>query len=275
MARKISESGRQALRVLEAPGGRPVLKAYRDGGGVPTIGFGHTRGVQMGQTCTVEQAENWLSIDLRVFELAVDSLVKVPLNDNQFDALVIFAFNVGVAAFERSTLLRLLNAGNYVAVPEQLMRWVKDQKMVKGKRVTVTIEGLVNRRAAEIALWCKPVPAPAPEPVEPGMAEALPLAPAEKPPAPVPPPQTEKVLATSTGKAQAGALAAGGAAAAIETAKAVKEAGSWGDTLKGIIGQVQPLVSSADMLQGVLVACTLGLIGWTLWDRRRKLKEGR
>jgi len=156
-----------------------------------------------------------------------------------------------------------------------MMRWVKDQKTIKGKRVTVTIPGLVNRRAAEIALWCEPVPAPIPAaPVEPGLAEA----PGPEPthvrlPAPKPPPKKDKVLATSTGKAQAGALAAGGTAAAIEAAKAVGP-GTFGDTLRGIIHQVQPLVSSADMLQGVLVACTLGLIGWTLWDRRRKLKEG-
>lgn len=278
MARKVSERARQRLRELEGlPGGRPALQAYRDGGGVATLGYGHTRGVVMGQTCTEDQAERWLALDLRIYELCVDNAVKVELNDNQFDALVLFAFNIGTAAFESSTLLRLLNKGNYTAVPEQMMRWVKDQKIVKGKKVTVTIDGLVNRRVAEIAIWCEPVAAAAPAaPVEPGMA--VPPAPAPvappKPAAPVAPPKQEKVLSTSTGKAQASALAAGSTAAAIEAAKQVAPS-TFGDTIKGIIHQLQPLVGSAEAIQGLLVACTLGLIAWTLWDRRRKLKEGR
>lgn len=115
-----------------------------------TIGYGSTGPhVKPGATITEEQANALLMKDLDRFERAVDKLVKVPLNDNQFSALVSFAFNVGEGegGFATSTLLKRLNAGDYGAVPAQLMRWVNDD----GKK----LQGLVNRRAAEAGLWAK------------------------------------------------------------------------------------------------------------------------
>ena len=98
-----------------------------------------------GDRITKEQAEKLLIEDVRQFEAAINKLVKVALKQGQFDALVVFCYNVGIGAFERSTLLSVLNMGRYADVPAQLMRWTK----VKGKELS----GLVNRRNAEVLLW--------------------------------------------------------------------------------------------------------------------------
>ncbi|GHC79294.1 lysozyme [Limoniibacter endophyticus] len=126
------------------------LVAYRDVAGVLTIGYGHTSNagapkVTPGMKITEAEAERILQTDLRKFEKRVSELVKVPLNDNQFAALVSFDFNTG--ALHKSTLLKKLNAGDYDAVPVELMKWVN----AGGKRV----QGLVNRRASEAGLWAK------------------------------------------------------------------------------------------------------------------------
>ena len=123
------------------------LEAYRDVGGVWTIGYGHTRTARQGLTITQEQAEGLLREDLRVYEAAVDDAVHVDLTENQFAALVSWTFNVGVGAMRRSALIRRLNAGEYDAVPTELARWNK----VKG----AVVPGLSNRRAAEAGLWAR------------------------------------------------------------------------------------------------------------------------
>jgi lysozyme len=116
--------------------------------GTLTIGFGSTGPhVRPGMEISRAEAEALLRRDLERFEKVVDGTITVPLNDNQFAALVSFAFNVGVDAFAKSALRKRLNAGQYDAVPTELMKWVNS----KGKRVP----GLVNRRAAEIGTWNK------------------------------------------------------------------------------------------------------------------------
>lgn len=126
------------------------LTAYRCPAGVLTIGYGHTSAeaptVYPGMKITEQQADEILINDLTlVYEPAVRKLVKVPLTQNQFDVLVSFAFNCGVEALKKSTLLRKLNAGDYAAVPAELMRWTK----ANGKE----LKGLVRRRRAEAAMW--------------------------------------------------------------------------------------------------------------------------
>lgn len=147
MARKTNEYGINQIKQLEGL----RLTPYLDSAGVPTDGYGNTHGVVMGHTITKEKAEADLRRNLETAERAVDTLVKVPLNDYQFAALVCFVFNVGVGAFRSSTLLRQLNKGNYDAVPSQLMRWNK--VTVRGKKVAN--RGLTNRRAAEVGMWSK------------------------------------------------------------------------------------------------------------------------
>ena len=124
------------------------LTAYPDPGtgGAPwTIGWGTTRGVKPGMTITQEEADLLLAEDVSSFAQAVNRLVTVPLNQNQFDALVSFAYNVGSSNLGNSTLLRLLNEGNYEGAAGQFGRWVNGGS---GE----TLPGLVRRRAAERAL---------------------------------------------------------------------------------------------------------------------------
>ena len=123
------------------------LEAYLCPANVWTIGYGHTLTAKSGMSITEAEASNLLRGDLARFQRCVESAVQVPLNDNQFAALVSFCFNVGEGAFRGSTLLRKLNAGNYDAVPSELARWNKI-----GKNVSA---GLTNRRAAEAGLWVK------------------------------------------------------------------------------------------------------------------------
>jgi len=129
------------------------LVAYRDGGGVLTIGVGHTSDAKLrvtpGLKITKEQSRNLLYHDVAEAEAYVDKLVKVPLNENQYGALVSFTFNLGGGSLKISTLLKKLNAGNYKAIPAELNKWVFDDG--------VKLKGLVNRRKAEGELWNTPV----------------------------------------------------------------------------------------------------------------------
>ncbi|MCF0265993.1 lysozyme [Acinetobacter guillouiae] len=138
---KISNIGINLIRGFEDL----RLKAYDDGVGVWTIGYGTTviNGVKVkkGDTCTAEQAKSYMAQDLKKFESAVNTAVKVPLNQNQFDALVSLTYNIGNGAFKDSTLLKKLNAKDYKAAAAQFDRWNKG-----GGKV---MQGLVNRRAKE------------------------------------------------------------------------------------------------------------------------------
>ncbi|MBK3735693.1 glycoside hydrolase family protein [Azospirillum brasilense] len=125
------------------------LKAYLCPAGVPTIGYGHTAGVRMGQTITSLQAEVYLRTDMADAAGDVDKLVKVPLTDRQRGALASFVFNLGAGALQSSTLLRLLNQGGYDGAAGQFGRWVF--ATVDGKKVK--LEGLKKRRAAEAKLF--------------------------------------------------------------------------------------------------------------------------
>lgn len=120
-------------------------EAYLDSVNVPTIGVGHTRGVVMGDKIGDQQVDEFLRQDLESAEYAVNSLVKVALTQNQYDALVSFTFNLGSGALAGSTLLKMLNKGNYQAAADQFPKWT----MAGGK----VLRGLVARRAAERALF--------------------------------------------------------------------------------------------------------------------------
>jgi len=157
MARSINQMGEDKIVQWEGE----VLWAYDDFDpkhrpiepgmsikGTLTIGVGHTGpDVKPGMRITGAQSREFLRKDLDQFEATVESAVKVPLSDNQFAALVSFAFNVGEGNFRKSTLLKKLNKGDYDSVPVELMKWVNS----KGKRLS----GLVNRRTQEGALWGK------------------------------------------------------------------------------------------------------------------------
>ena len=126
------------------------LKAYRCPANVCTIGYGHTSAagapqVADGMIITQADAEDILKRDIVKYETAVMDLVKVKLTQNQFDVLVDFAYNAGVGNLKSSTLLKKVNAGDFDAVPAELMKWTKG-----GGKV---LPGLVRRRQAAGAWW--------------------------------------------------------------------------------------------------------------------------
>jgi len=122
------------------------MKAYQDGNGVWTIAYGHTSNVHPGDTCTQEQADAYLAGDLHQAEWAVNTFVKIPLNQNQFDALVSFQFNTGALA--HSSTLPLLNEGKYTEAADHLLLYNK----ASGK----VLAGLIRRRKAEHELFMSP-----------------------------------------------------------------------------------------------------------------------
>jgi len=144
MARTVNAAGLALVKTHEGL----RLESYQDTSGIWTIGYGHTKSVKPGDCIDAERAEQLLEADLMDAERAVMALVKVPLTDNQFSALVSFVFNLGEGAFARSTLLRKLNEGGYGLVPACLKSWIFDNGKV--------LQGLVKRRAAEAALWSLP-----------------------------------------------------------------------------------------------------------------------
>ncbi len=121
------------------------LTAYKDTGGVYTIGWGSTGNIPPGLTITVEQAESLLRSDIFWAEHSLRKLVSVPLSQNEYDALVSFIFNIGGQQFAESTLRRMLNDLYYDKAADQLLRWHFDN----GK----PIKGLMNRRRDERLLF--------------------------------------------------------------------------------------------------------------------------
>lgn len=115
------------------------LKAYKDTVGVWTIGVGNTyyedgSKVKEGDVITKERADSLLSVVSKQFEDNINKVVKVPLNQNQFNALVSFSYNIGTGAFNKSTLLKLLNQKEYLQAAEQFMKWLKPPEL-KGRRM--------------------------------------------------------------------------------------------------------------------------------------------
>jgi lysozyme len=137
----IGPRGRDLIRAFESL----RLEAYDDGVGVFTIGWGHTRGVQPGDTCTREQAEQWLAEDLAEAETGVDRYVSVSLSEAQRDALASFVFNLGAGAFGRSELCRFVNARQNFSAARAFLHWT----MAGGR----PMRGLLRRRLAEAALY--------------------------------------------------------------------------------------------------------------------------
>lgn len=119
------------------------LVAYQDSKGIWTLGWGHTRGVKPGDTCTYAQADAWLLEDIQTAADDVNRLVTVTLTQPEFDSLTDFCFNAGGGNFAASTMLKLLNSGNYAGAAEQFTRW----DFAGG----VQVAGLLRRRLAEQA----------------------------------------------------------------------------------------------------------------------------
>ena len=144
----LSDNGMKLLEQFEGL----RLEAYLDSAGIHTIGYGTIKYpdgsvVKKGDKITKAQAKQYKLHDLKEFESTVNTSVKSPLTQNQYDALVSLSYNIGSGAFKDSTLLKKLNSGDYKGAAEQLLVWNK----VNSKKV----QGLVNRREAERNLFLK------------------------------------------------------------------------------------------------------------------------
>jgi len=131
------------------------LNAYVDAAGVPTIGYGTTAqaGVgidpRSGMSITQDDAERYLQLAVQKFAARVEDMIDVPVNENQFGALVSLAYNIGPGALAKSTVLKRLNEGDYQGAADAILMWNK-----AGGKV---LAGLVRRRKAERQLFLTPV----------------------------------------------------------------------------------------------------------------------
>ena len=137
----ISEEGILLIKNYEGC----CLEAYQDSVGVWTIGFGHIKDVKEGDKINQDEAEHLLKEEMPEYEGYINNMVEVPLEQCQFDSLVCWVYNLGPTNLKESTLLRILNEGDYGGVPEQIKRWNK-----AGGEV---LAGLVKRRQAEANLF--------------------------------------------------------------------------------------------------------------------------
>lgn len=142
---KASAQAKAKLKKLEGL----RLVAYRDVGGVWTIGYGHIQGVREGDSCTEAQADNWLWEELGIYEETVTSACTVEPTQNQFDAMVLLCYNIGMRAFRNSTVLKAHNRGDFISAARAFGLWNK----VKGR----VVAGLTARRAAEAAMYLEDI----------------------------------------------------------------------------------------------------------------------
>lgn len=242
---KLSDAGVDLIKSFEGyhralPNGDCV--AYRCPAGVLTLGYGNTVGIKPGMVWTRQQAEEALLRELATFEAGVVRLVTVPLNQNEFDSLVSFAYNCGLGALEKSTILRKLNAGDRVGAAAAFKLWTKG-----GGRV---LPGLVRRRDQEAALFLTPMaPAEDEEPAQPDMPQAV---------EPVPEPPKAATVATV---GAAGGASIGTVVNSIPAAPDLSAAVGWqgfAQTLSGLSG----FVTSRPLLVLAVIAIVVGV--WLL-----------
>jgi lysozyme len=245
-ATHVSARGRALIKQFE--GFRE--HAYQDVVGVWTIGYGFTRGVAPGQHMTPQQAEARLITELLGYEQAVLSACTLEPNQNQLDAMCSLAWNIGIAGFLRSTVLRAHNRGDFQSASRAFGLWNK-----AGGREWA---GLTRRRAAEAALYLEPAPGLVQRVVE----GAIPAAQAgELPP---PPPAQAMPQQIDHESSMAGS--------------AINRAATVAGTTAATVGAVSQIKTSVGELQGwivpMLCMAVVALAGYIVWQRWQQRKKG-
>lgn len=213
------------------------VRAYRCPAGRWTIGWGHCKGVKSGMRASVEECEQFIQDDLNDAGASVTRYVNVPLNQEQFDALASFVFNIGGGSnFQNSTLLKKLNQGLYDEIPEQIMRWNKAR--VDGN--LKPLRGLTRRRTAEAALFAMNTP----------LAD-------EGGDMMVQKPEQTATKPLKKSKTLAGAGVAGGAGMLAE-----------------ISSQLQPLIGYSESIKYIFLAASLAGVALVAYSRVKDNKEG-
>jgi len=235
---RLSDKGLNLIKEFEGFRG----KAYLCPAGVPTIGWGCTKGVThddvaRGRTINKATAEKMLREELDLFERAVDSALTLPPNQHQFDACVCMAYNIGAAGFRNSSVAKAHNRGDFQAAARAFGLWNK--ATVNGKKVE--LPGLTRRRSAEAALYLEPVesPEPMPQAVEP-----------ERPMA------ESQIVKAST--------VAGGTAALATVAEVVNTTNSIKAGVSGL----------GEWLVPVLLLAVVGLCAYVGWQRYQQRQKG-
>lgn len=216
--------------------------AYQDVVGVWTIGYGFTKGVQKGDRITREEADRRLREELDTYERGVTKACQIQPNQNQFDALVCFAFNVGVAGMSKSSVIKAHNREDYQAAARAFGLWNK-----AGGKVW---PGLTRRRTAEAALYLEPMPDEVLEPVE-GPIDEMPQRVDE-----------ERPMTASTIN-RAGAVAGGTAAVATVT-----------ETVRTVSDLKYSVASLGDWLVPGLLVITMLACGYLIYERVKQRKGG-
>lgn len=233
---KLSQQSINKLKRLEGFRAKAYIPVPGD---VPTIGYGSTEGVKMGDTITEQDASARLIAELRKYENAVFDACKTRPNQNQFDAMVLLCYNIGVGGFKKSSVLKAHNRGDFAAAARAFGLWNKS-----GGKV---YQGLVKRRADEAALYLTPVDdeeAPAPEPVVPQTVDA------------------ERPMTAST--INRAGVVAGGSAAVATVAETVNTVGY----IKRGVDDLQ------DWIVPILLIVSVLAVGYIIWERVNLRKSG-
>ncbi len=236
---RLSNPGRERLKRLEGFRAKAYIPVPGD---VPTIGYGFTHGVRLGDVMTREQADARLVQELQPYEQAVRQACTAQPNQNQFDAMVLLCFNIGAAGLRRSTVIKAHNRGDHQAAARAFALWNKS-----GGRVYA---GLTRRRAEEAALYLTPMPDDVSDPAE-GPADDMPqTVDAERP-----------LHASQINRA---GVVAGGTAAAATVAETAR-------TVADVKYSTQSL---GDWLLPVLLLAVVGLCGYIVWERVKQRRGG-
>ena len=233
---KLSKQGLALLKEFEGFRAKAYIPVPGD---VPTIGYGFTHGVKMGDVMTRAEADARLIEELRPYEMAVWQACTNEPNQNQFDAMTSLCYNIGTAGFRRSTVLKAHNRGDHQAAARAFGLWNKS-----GGKVYA---GLTRRRAEESALYLTPAPDDVSDPITPEMPQRI---------------DPESTMVESPIN-RAGVVAGGTAAVATvaETARTVAD----------VKYNLQAL---GDWLVPVLLIVVVALCGFMVWQRIRQRREG-
>ena len=233
---RLSNPSRERLKRLEGFRSKAYIPVPGD---VPTIGYGFTNGVKMGDTMTREEADARLIEELRPYEMAVWQACTNEPNQNEFDAMTSLCYNIGTAGFKRSTVLKAHNRGDHQAAARAFGLWNKS-----GGKVYA---GLTKRRAEESALYLTPAPGGVSDPIIPAMPQSI----------------DPESRMTESPINRAGVVAGGTAAAATvaETARTVAD----------VKYSTQAL---GDWLVPILLIVVVALCGYVVWTRVKQRREG-
>lgn len=259
---------KESLAILaeyeQGPGGGCALVAYRCPAGIWTIGWGETDGVAPGDRCTKFQADHWLLDDLQERVRAINVLCEVPPSPNEVGAFVLLAYNIGLEAFKRSTVLRQHNAGNRQAAARAFGLFNKARNPRTGQ--LEVLDGLTSRRARESALYLTP---------EAGFERTAQAVEGES-----------KLTSSPIAQGSVVTIAAGAITAVGEVAPQLEQVGTAASGLtaalepvRGALGSIRGLVGSVaefvGLPPGALLAVVLVGVGfWILSKRREQRREG-